>query len=466
MELENKRLKGITSRKIYSRSEEAISMKKHRNILYLPIEIQSRELHARVALANIMLRSEFDIVIGEFNQVVNFALKRQGGVLFYKAHSDHVMIKKLIPLKRRGVKIVALDEEGLIYPNDEWYISQRLGSGEYLNQLDAIFTWGAVQRDLIAKLNPDVKHKIHVTGNERLYHRNPAKIGKTILVNTNFGPGNITKTLKMSYIEMVRKQRAFTSESDDIFLKQRQDYYLRLTRYYLDFLKKLDEKIRSNKLDFNIVLRPHPIEDKYTWISELRGTNIKIETLKPSEDFFDDCYCLIHTGCTTALEAYFRNLRVLRYNPMVDERETQESALPNLVSREIKNVDDVFSRVSDDRTNTTSIEHMIKPYLDLSPVTPAMKQAAIIDSLHRSIHEENDLTYSTVSELFFCAKTLAKNTLLLPIMSPFLKVNYLRQLNARSHRWRYLAKYQISALFDQKVSVREVASQVFHVKCV
>jgi surface carbohydrate biosynthesis protein len=430
--------------------------------IYLPIEVQNRELDARLDLAAKLLEKDWEIVIGRFNDVVNLAQQLGGGVLFYKGHSDFVIQKKLMPAIEAGTRIVCLDEEGLIFPSADWYIRHRIGTGSLLEKLDAIFTWGPLQHDILSNRFPDLAQKLHMTGNQRLRPslRVNDKVRNVILINTNFGPANLSKTISDSYVQMVEKQRTETSLEERQFLESRQDYYSHLVQHYLSFARRLALENKRRGSLFRIVLRPHPIEDMLFWSRELSDVDVEIETLKPTTDFLPFCHCVIHTGCTTAIEAFIAGVNVLRYNPIYPNDNIHESIIPNAISEGITEPHQVFSAVN----KNIDLHEALSDFIFFGDRSPNEIQVEIIEGLE--INEGHQIFPMSYKDAFWDGIEMLKCKLLLvkatrKIMKRLIGAKDHEKMLSKFHRWPLLSIKDVKRGCSQSYSVKKVCKQVF-----
>ena len=80
--------------------------------------------------------------------------------------------------------------------------------------------------------------------------------------------------------------------------------------------------------EVNVIVRPHPSEECTTWRRELNGfSNIHVCREGNVINWILGSRAVIHSGCTTGIEAFVAEVPVLRYHPLYDER--YESPLSN-----------------------------------------------------------------------------------------------------------------------------------------
>ncbi len=329
-----------------------------KKILYLPIETIVRELDARLLLTHQALSRGYSVVIGEKHNVFKAAEILGSGVYFYKSHGASNFPKEKKSDKAE-FKFVSLDEEGLVFVNDNKYL---LNSKPHeLEHLDIVFTWGSYQRDLLIRENPDLEAKTIPVGNPRfdllrpefkvLYESESRKIckkwGKYILINTNFAPGNFSRLYKCSYVESRVHQfhviigRAPTEEEMS-FLIGEAEYYKELFDWYVEMIKAVSVRFPG----INFILRPHPSEDIINWKQALKGLdNVHVIFKGNAVDWITGSLAVIHTGCTTGIESWALGKIVIVYNP--NKKEGIEPQLPNKFGVKVTSIDDLYKVLTD-----------------------------------------------------------------------------------------------------------------------
>ncbi|MDD3818305.1 MAG: hypothetical protein PHG41_00470 [Actinomycetota bacterium] len=329
-----------------------------KKILYLPIETIVRELNARLLLAHQALSRGYSVIIGEKHNVLKAAEILKSGVYFYKSHGASNFPKEKKSDKAE-FKFVSLDEEGLVFVNDNKYLIN--SKPHELEHLDIVFTWGSYQRDLLIKENPDLEAKTIPVGNPRfdllrpefrvLYESISNKIrkkwGKYILINTNFAPGNYSRLYGCSYVES-RVHQFYTitgrapTEEEKSFLIKESEYYKELFERYVEMIKEVSPEFP----DINFILRPHPSEDIINWKQALKGLdNVHVIFKGNAVDWIIGSQAVIHTGCTTGIESWALGKIVIAYNP--NKKEGIEPQLPNKFGVKLTGTDDLYKVLAD-----------------------------------------------------------------------------------------------------------------------
>jgi len=347
-------------------------------MLYLPIEIPERELQSKLLIAIHATALNVPVVIGNYWSVHRVARRARSGYFLYKDCLDARATDFFPQLREAGVKIGVLDEEGLIFPSMDFYLKSRIGKGLALPYVTDIFTWGEAQKHAIVNAFPELKDRISATGNPRidllnqtfadLYKPYIARIqaqhGRFVLINTNFGPGNYSPYFKRSYFDVMKSFGRINTPEDEQYYKARESYFLKLYKFYIQALRSLALRHPDKKF----ILRPHPVENHDNWIQALAGLdNVSVVYEGSAVHWIAAADMLIHTGCTTGLEAYIMGKPVVRLNPDPDDE--MESPLPNLVSMPAFSVDEMDALLKRPPANS-SMNSRTK--VDIDPQADAM----------------------------------------------------------------------------------------------
>ena len=183
--------------------------------IYAVIEIKRRELYSRILFATYLASKGWSVVIGSKEDILSKIRLLKKGYYFFKSiqHRTKNFFKSL---KDLNFKIAALDEEGLMHYQDEYYL--RRVSGERLKEVSKFFCWGRKDYDLLSKTYPESSSKLVVAGNTRLsllnenfrnlYEDEINKIqkiyGDFILISPKFGKINFVPRKK--YKEYIQGQ--------------------------------------------------------------------------------------------------------------------------------------------------------------------------------------------------------------------------------------------------------------------
>lgn len=317
--------------------------------LLIPIENQVRELDPKLLLAvcaantgiksYIGYRTEMDIIISKFPRSIYLAKS-------FTRRSD----KMFHILSKLGHTICAWDEEALVHYPPDIYFKRRLSpiAASYVSHL---FAWGQENEDLF-RAYPSLPQTlpIYKVGNPRLdmlrkefayYYEDEIatikqKHGEFILLNTNFGNVNahlpihnlfISKDENGNYKDMGRGATGMGREFSEGRAKFKQKIYEK----FLSLIPYLADKFENTK----IIIRPHPVENKgvYYKLAE-QYNNVEVVQEGNVIPWIRAATALIHSGCTTGIEAYLSNKPAITYVPTTDPRYGYDAIIPDQLSHQ------------------------------------------------------------------------------------------------------------------------------------
>jgi len=305
-------------------------------ILYLPIETIAREFDAKCLLAHRALQRKYEIIIGKRSSVFRqLALSRKTGIYLDKSMPRDAADFGI--LKKAGVLPVVLDEEGLFFTRDK-DIKFRIFP-EALPHIGKLFTWGNKQKELTLEFANEhiAPEQIEITGNPRfdllrpeynnLFKKRAGKIkkdhGRFVLINSNFTLGNLHPEYG-DPTEYLRKMARIKYKEDEIYYQNMYLYKKSLMEQYVQLIEKIVPLFPKIKF----IVRPHPSERHETWKEELKNIpNAECIFEGSANEWIYASECLIHSGCTTGVEAWIMRKPVIRYNPQ--NSSVFESEFPN-----------------------------------------------------------------------------------------------------------------------------------------
>lgn len=300
--------------------------------LFLPIEIIPREFDSKLLIAHKALKKGYSVVIGPKGAVYKSARSFGRGVYFYKDHSP-LSARMFHELKVAGLRIVAMDAEGLSWPSPENYKSSRIDKNS-IKHCDAIFVWGMQQFNILIDTLPEFKEKFYVFGNPRFdilhkkyrqfivdqaKHNSLISKKNYILINSMFAAGNWNPLMygTPSYVEHLKIRGIIKTKKDYLFYKRVGETDEMLFKEYVSMLKTLSKLFPSE----TFIMRPHPDENHETWHNIFADTdNVIIEYSGNATYWILGAKALIYTGCTTAIEAWAMNKPTLRYHPIPETK--------------------------------------------------------------------------------------------------------------------------------------------------
>ena len=282
-------------------------------ILYLPMEIASRELDSRLLIAAFALERGYEVVLGQKWLIERNVKSMPAGIYLSKTLTQRDA-RTMARVRARGFIVAAIDEEvpGLVAkPNElRWVSDEAIGQSDFIfvggdNNVSAYRQRFAAAADRIVPcLNP--RWDLLKAGARGIYQPEAARIrerfGRFVLINTNLG---FTNSEKGSAKVMVEDQ-ARTGKLDltDPAVCHFVDEFLRMERDNFDAIKQVVQSILDEMPEVSVVLRPHPSERIDTWVAAFNAhprlavvrEGAPIPWILASE-------ALVHTNCTTGIEA-------------------------------------------------------------------------------------------------------------------------------------------------------------------
>lgn len=286
--------------------------------IYIAIEIKVREFLSKILLAHHLAMKNYRVVLGSKDEILKYIENKntKGGVFFYKAgvHKDFIKI-----LNKKVDVHATIDQE--MSPGYGLKTYERIIPNSFhektLNDIDLYYCLNKVTY-LAAKntLGHSIKD-IQFTGWPRFElfkkkYRNlfdhkvkkiKKKYGDFILFNSDFLFNS------KYYKERALQYPPWGLENQKKKLKEHKKFILNHAKNnHIEFLETVDffKKI-SNKINYKIVIRPHPGENIKAWQEKLKNIkNVYIETaIDDVHPWIMACNGLLHRGCTTSYQSLY-----------------------------------------------------------------------------------------------------------------------------------------------------------------
>ncbi len=279
--------------------------------ILIPIETSSRELLYKVYLCNLLSLNGFNCFLGNKVEISNLFSQMNSFLYLDKGYHKDVSEKIYADLKSRNAIIVNLDEEGAIAFPDGSPLHLRY-SKKALDSFDFTFFWGSAQMEMVNDIIPE-KNKAIVSGHPRFYllknkfkflyeekvKEIKDKYGRYILINTNFARANNIRGEDIARNNYIGRYKNI-------------DTRIKNDKIKLKIFKSLIEKL--SKLDYNIVVRPHPEEKIDTYQDYFKNlSNVFITNSGSVVPWIIGSETLIHSDCTTAVEALMLNKKSISF---------------------------------------------------------------------------------------------------------------------------------------------------------
>lgn len=284
-----------------------------RRVLYLPMEIASRELDSRLLLAVLALKRGFEVVLGQKWLIERNVGAMPPGIYMSKSLTQRDA-RAMTQAKELGYIVAAIEEEvpGLVAKADEL----RWIADDAVRLADAIFIGGDTNTTAMKTRFPFAADRVHMNLNPRwdLLRPNMRRIhqhdvdairkrfGRFLLVNTNFGWTNSDKGPAEFMVQEQFRQGKL--DLTNPVARQFIDDYLMMERDNHRAAVGIVQNLLDKLPDLSIVLRPHPSERIETWLEHFDGSpRLSVVREGASIPWILASDALIHTNCTTGVEA-------------------------------------------------------------------------------------------------------------------------------------------------------------------
>ena len=319
--------------------------------LILPVETAARELDAKLLLSLHAVDCGMTVTLGN-KALLNLSVHALApGV--YLSHNFDRGRERIIRIARQlGHRVVAWDEEGLVWLNGEVYRRRRVSRAAAAH-LDTIFAWGEEHAEALEPSIAGLPVQLVLAGNPRADLLRPelralystraaelkAELGDFILINSNFG-----------WINHALAGRGAGVDGQDLeALAGRSKFPLPYLRHryalYRAFIEALPEIARAFP-SRRIVVRPHPSESDAGWRKASDGlNNVVVRYDSDLVPWLLAAGHIVHNGCTTAVETAMLGRAAVSFQPLVDPE--NELRQPAAVSVEAVDLADLIRRLSD-----------------------------------------------------------------------------------------------------------------------
>jgi surface carbohydrate biosynthesis protein len=300
----------IFSRQLSAETRAAVSFAKIEKpprpvhpILYLPVEVKSRELQGKAILAREVLEQGLNVVIGSAWPMVSWHDKMPPGIFFFKTMNTGDAQNMLLWAKH-GHLIAALDEEMFGVRADADYISATVHP-----RAPALADLVCAQGAAYARAFP-FPVPLKITGNPRTKTYRLSR-GTDILVCLQ--SGNINNHGR-SFEEMVKKTLGLAQPLGTREGRAWAEILRASIAHECDVLPLMAATIAAVATAFpdrRVVVRPHPVEDPATW--QFEQGNVVLDGGEGIVDALEKAGTAIFvSGCTTGLDAYLAGVPAVR----------------------------------------------------------------------------------------------------------------------------------------------------------
>lgn len=328
--------------------------------IYIPVEVKNREFNSRLLLASYAVENGFDVVIGDQRKLTMLLDSLPCGIYFDKSLSKN-KLKRYEYLKSSEWVLASIDEEGLMSRNNkERYLTQR-HSAKSLSLTDLIFTWGKEEKDIILEQYPEFSDKIFPTGNPRIdllsaqYNSEYSaaanqlreKYGDYLLFPSSFSVNHALG--HDGFFKNLENLGRITSDAEKQAYIKKHEFFARTFKKYVGLV----DVVSKMYAHMTIIVRPHPSEDMSFWVEEFKDhDNVQVIRDGAITPWVMASNAVIHSSCTTGIEARALHKPVISYLPYTDHEYVKH--ISNELSVICHSEEDVLCALTDALNNHQS----------------------------------------------------------------------------------------------------------------
>ena len=316
-----------------------------------PLETKVRDLDGAIFLSLKLLALGYDCIIGRNAEVNAYLPFIRSPFLYFEGGASLGRLDFIDWVHSLGGMSFSLLNEGGVFEKDMRGFMYKF-SKEYIDRADAVFLWGDQQRALLLEqYGADVGEKLFAYGHPRFDLRRPERIVRYrnapsparehaegyILVNLS-GAHYTHHLSKEDLFEMLVE-----GANDDYSWEHYNNHYEYQKQRFTVFCEMV-RRLHREFPDREIILRPHPDENRDLYHRELGGLERVFVTCSGSVlNWIARSSVIVHHDCTTALEAIMLGKPVLSYCEVFQEDLVQH--LPVKASLQVFSQDDLVSRI-------------------------------------------------------------------------------------------------------------------------
>ena len=315
--------------------------------LIIPSENRTREFDAKLLTACCAVEAGYRVIVGSRHNI-HLSIDRlpRSTYVGKDLRASSALMTRI--LTRLGHRIVAWDEEGLVYHTRDHYLAARVHA-PVLHACKLLFAWGRDNAETWRNAAQYDGTPIEEVGNPRIDLLRPElramhqanlgalqrQFGDYILVNSNFGGVNHVLS-EADKIVFGRLRCANAAAYHREMLQHRR-------LLFAQFLDAVPALARAFP-DTAIVVRPHPSENPQPWQELARANaNVHVRHEGGIVPWLLGARAIVHNGCTTAIEGTILGRRVISYQPVVSG--LYDIPLPNSLSEVATDLDGLIEQL-------------------------------------------------------------------------------------------------------------------------
>lgn len=315
--------------------------------IYLLIEEVNRELLSRLRIGRAAVALGHPVLIGQqWWFTANFEALPPGVVLF--KGNNRIQAQFMRQARKAGHLTASIDEEAFVSSSATEINAQYHTLAE--TYCDLFLTQGAFQHGVLLDRFPAARERVVMTGNPRadllrdarfkpwdpLVDRYRANHGPYTLINTNFTTINPKLGDTYSYYQTCLRVGVLDDPETPPY--QRFMTWCRWERKNLRAMTTLIHRLAARRQDRRIVIRPHPSENAEIWIDRMAGqSGVDVQVKGDHLAWIDRADILVHSGCSTGLEAHLLGRPAISLTP--GDSMWKTPALSNIVNPVATTVD-------------------------------------------------------------------------------------------------------------------------------
>lgn len=339
--------------------------------IYLHVEVSTRELDSKILLAVLAASKGHQVLISDLNAIKKGLLNGllPPGIFHTKSltpNDEKMYIHNA--LVNNGFKITSIDEEGGLLEQGYSDFAKIRYSEQSIKQASAIFGWGDEDTGSLKEIYSKYSDKIYKTGSPRvdLWRSNFSKYWNSpninsskpfLLVSSNLYLANFQKPFyEWGGFKSIKFKKGKNYFQTDPMLFRKQ-FFNAAEDYHklISFIEAINHLANLNK-GFDIVLRPHPLENIEAWKKYLNGIpNVHVIREGSINSWVNNAFAVMHNSCTTALEATVSNKPLVTYIPFKQDYAWE---VPNKLGYQVYSLEDLSATVNRIFDESKSIENM------------------------------------------------------------------------------------------------------------
>ena len=323
--------------------------------IYINIEIETRELDSKILLAILAADRGHQVIVSDTS-----GIERGFRSTFLSPGIFHT--KSLTPSKKKikmhqkiidkGSLITSIDEEGNLVNRGYENFAKRRYSNHSIGMSSAVFGWGKEDVETLKKFYPEFSSRIHMTGSPRVdlwkkkfskFWSLPSSVAPKrpyLLIIGNMGSVNAYTPFYKRFKDL--KNAGYFQRDPEVL----RTHFVRGSEKFLLIYKYIEAIKYMNKHNgnFDIVVRPHPVEDIESWKNYLDGlSNVYVTREGQLGAWVNNSFAVMQNGDTTAYEVTVSQKQLITFVPF--ERQTDN--LPNQCGYIVKTKEDLLSKINE-----------------------------------------------------------------------------------------------------------------------